>query len=367
MICENISFIDFFLFPYALKVREQSKEIAQELRDKVRIAKEEEIKKLQKIKEKELNEWKKRRQDQIQDQIDCCIQDFGNAHIAAINASCEESESLREQREEHDLMASVRGRVAMLSEQRRRDREAEERLEKKKRRHQKTIGIQADFLAQRGFSESNKMNKINLVQSESEEEDEKFTNKKNLHKHQTHYNPQNYTSNSVDSSNTSDSIEEEEDENENSLEFNQITNLLKQKMQDAYDAPKRKGEIVDISSESSCDVEVVPLPAKKISPLKKKPSIKDTKKQPQKSILKPKKSPLKPSKKSPKTTSKKDTESNRVRYVDFRNMYETSYEPKKDLVKRSEPSRSLNAKEEAKVHSKNSEMISKQINEDVLR
>lgn len=346
-----------------MQVREQSKEIAQELRDKVRIAKEVEIKKLQKIKEKELNEWKKRRQDQIQNQIDCCIQDFGNAHIAAINASCEESESLREQRDEQDLMASVRGRVAMLSEQRRRDKEAEERLQKKKRRQQKTVGIQADFLAQRGFSESNK---INLIQIESEAEDddddEKFTNKPNPHKHQTNYNPQNFTSNSVDSSNTSENLEEEEEEEENddSLEFNQITNLLKQKMQDVYDAPSRKiAEIVDISSETS-DAEV--LPAKKVSPLKKKNS-------PQKGILKSKKSPLKPAnKKSPKTTSIKNlTENNRVRYVDFRNMYDTSHEPKKDLVKRSELSKSLNAKEKAKIYKEKSNMIAKEINEDILR
>jgi hypothetical protein len=367
--CENFIIIDFLTCYCALQVREQSKEIAQEVRDKVRMAKEEELKKLQKIKEKELNEWKRRRQSQIQEQIDCCIQDFGNAHIAAINASCEESESLREHREEQDLMASVRGRVAMLSEQRRREKEAEERLQKKKRKHQKTIGIQADFLTQRGFSEN--LNQVNTQHAESDEEEvvPKFTSKVNLHKHQNDYNPQNYTSNSVDSSNTSDSAEENYEPKDESTEFNQITNLLKQKMQEVYDAPAKKiaqfreqKEIVEVSSESSSDVEFVP--AKKVSPLKK------TKKSPQKSILKTKKSQVKPSSKkptSPPKKTKKPIENNRVRYVDFRNMYETSYEPKKDLVTRSEPTRSLNAKEEAKLQNANAELISKKINEDILR
>lgn len=345
----------------ALQVREQSKEIAQEVRDKVRLAKEEELKKLQKIKEKELNDWKKRRQTQIQEHIDNCIQDFGNAHIAAINASCEETESLREAREEQDLMASVRGRVAMLSEQRRREREAEERLQKKKRKHQKTIGIQADFLTQRGFSED-----LTHPDSDSEVEEKeavpKFTCKPNRHRHQTDYNPQNYTSNSVDSSNTNDSDSAEENvvaQKDDSMEFNQITNLLKQKMQEVYDAPTKKiatPKVVDISSESSSDVEFIPLPAKRLSPVRK-----HMKESPQKGILKSKKPTTKNS--SPKKTSK-TTDNTRVRYVDYRNMYETSYEPRKDLVKRSKPMRSLNAKEEAEVQT---DIISKNINDDILR
>lgn len=334
------------------------------------MAKEEELKKLQKIKEKELNEWKRRRQNQIQEQIDCCIQEFGNAHLAAINASCEETESLREVRDEQDLMASVRGRVAMLSEQRRREREAEERLQKKKRKHQKTIGIQADFLTQRGFSEN--MNKGNDSGSEEEEEAvPKFTSKPNLHKHQNDYNPQNYTSNSVDSSNTNDSDSadgNDEVPKEDSMEFNQITNLLKQKMQEIYDAPTRKiaeQKVIDVSSESSSDVEFIPLPAKKVSPVKKQSTArKDMKKSLQKGILKSKKPPTKTKNPSPKKTNK-STENNRVRYVDFRNMYETSYEPRKDLVKRSEPTKSLNAKEEAQIQT--GELFSEKINDDVLR
>lgn len=379
--------IDFLTLLRVLQVREQSREIAQEIRDKVRLAKEEELKKLQNIREKELNEWKRRRQCQIQEQIDCGIRDFGNAHIAAIEASCEEGDSLREERQEHDLMAAVRGRVAMLQEQRKRDKEAEDRLQKKKRKNQKTIGIQADFLTQRGLSENitkDRNIQIDLMQGESDEEENipKFTSKPNLHKNQTAYNPQNYTSNSVDSSNNndSDSAEEiQEQSMENSLEFNQITNLLKQRMQEVYDAPMKRiteSQVIDISSESSSDVEIVPLPAENVSPLKKPSQTKKVmKKSPQKSILKSNKSPAKTkattaTKKPlspPKKSKTKSTESNRVRYVDSRNMYETSYVPRKDLVIRNEPSRPLNAREEAQLLTDKDDLISKKINDDILR
>lgn len=333
----------------------------------MRIAKQEELKELQKIREKELGEWKRRRQCQIENQIDSGMRDFANAHIAALDASCEESESLREARQEQDLMAACRGRVAMLQEQRKRDKEAEDRLLKKKRKHQKTIGIQADFLTQRGFSENQRNINIQLGNSHSDEEEEdiedipRYTSKPNIHKTTVDYNPQNYTSNSVDSSNNGESEEDPEEElNRNDkaeAEFNQITNLMKQKMQEIYDAPYRKiaeerEKVVAISSSDSSDVEFIQVSA---ATSKKK----TVRKSPQKGILKTKKSPSKPKHKS--LPQKKSAENNRV---DFSTKNQTSYVPKGDLVTRNEKTRSLNARDEAQIRSN---PLSTKINDDVLR
>lgn len=358
--------------------------MAQDLRDKVRIAKQEELKKIQKLKEKELAEWKRRRQCQIENQIDCGLRDFANAHIAALEASCEEGESLRDEREEHDLMAACRGRVAMLQEQRKRDKEAEERLLKKKRKNQKTIGIQADFLAQHAFKEKLANNRdihIDLANLNSESEEEnipRFTSKPNIHKHQqkTDYNPQNYTSNSVDSNGSESSNEilvDELQKDDSELEFDQITNLLKQRMQEIYDAPEVKiaqAKEKSCESSSSSDVEIVEAPKKtKKTPTKKATS--ETKKSSQKSILKANKpkATTASNKKltSPKKSKTKPAEVNRVHYVDFtNNKYQSTYVPPSDLVTRNEP-RLLNAREEAEIHTNANDPATFKINEDILR
>lgn len=369
--------------------------MAQDLRDKVRIARQEELKKIQKIKEKELSEWKRRRQCQIETQIDCGLRDFANAHIAALEASCEEGESLREEKEEQDLMAACRGRVAMLQEQRKRDKEAEERLLKKKRKHQKTIGIQADFLAEHAFKEKVSNNRdihIDLANLNSESDEEnvpRFTSKPNLHKHQQKavYNPQNYTSNSIDSNNGSESGNEDEiqvddlQKEESELEFDQITNLLKQRMQEVYDAPMKKiaqakAVVVNSSESSSSDVEIVQAPKTKKTPIKTTRKLTtESKKASQKGILKTKKSPSKlkaTTNTAKKTTSPKKsktipTEANRVHYVDFtNNKYQSTYVPPSDLVTRNEP-RHLNAREEAQIHNDADDPISYKINDDILR
>lgn len=333
-----------------------------------------------------MNDWKRKKRCQIEDQIDCCIQDFGNAHINAIDASCEEGETLREIRDEQHLMAASRGRVAMLQEQRKREKDAEQRLQAKKRKQQKTIGIQADFLTQQCLSDKVRKNRnlqIDLTRYDSCSEDEEiiaqqYSSKPNVHKHQSVYDPQNYTSNSLDSntnSNESDPTEDTDEINE-SLEFNQITNLLKQRMQEIYDAPKKKLQqkaIIEVSSESSSDIDILPLPAEKVLPKMKTSGTKiDLKKSPQKSILKSQQSSQKSKSTAKKTSpSKKSrnklTENSRVRYLDIHNKYQTSYEPKKDLVIRNEVTRSSNARVEAQIQTDQADYFSKMINDDVLK
>lgn len=366
-------------------VREQSNEIAGKLRNKVRDAQKQELKRLQKESEKELGEWKRRSHSQIQAKIDECVKAFGNAHIAAIDASCEENELLRQDREEQDLLAATRGRKAMLQVQREREKQAEERLSKKKKHNQKTIGIQADFLAQRGFSESlaNKKS-TNHAQATEEEEDESntfFTSKPNLHKHSikinNNYNPQNFTTHSVDSSNNCDSdeiddldlddVEENQTQNESEVEFNQITNLLKHRATTESSENEREvDEIIVLSaSESTSSIEIL-APRKKTSVKKHSPKKKSIiKKSPNKKTV-VKSNKVKAVKSPAKKTTKSKDEENRVTYVDYtNNKYETTYIPSKNLITRSEKPK-FNAMQEAQVQT-DDHMISKRIDADILQ
>lgn len=349
--------------------------MAQKLLKKTRSAKDEELKKLQQIKEKELGEWKKRTQCEIQKRIDDCAENFGNAHIAAVDASCEEDEFVTDKRDEQDLMAAMRGRLAMLQVQRERDRELENKLLKKKRLQQKTVGVQADFLTQRRFSEQliNKhKNKETLDVSDEEEEGTKniFIAKPNPHKqHSNQYNPQDYTSNSVDSSNNCDSeiesiaeLEEDEsvkDNDESEMEFNQISNLLRHRLHNNQDNIKIN-EIIDVGSSDSESISYnVQVPKKvtiKTSPIQKKKGI--LKKSPSKaSNIKKQNSPVK--------SKKVQSSDNRVRYVDFGNKYETTYVPNKNLIIRNEKSKT-NALQNAQIQT-DDDAISKKINEDILK
>lgn len=353
-----------------LSVREKSSELSQKLLKKTRSAKEQELKKLQQIKQKELSEWKKRTQCEIEKQIDNCAGNFGDAHIAAVDASCEEDELLRDKRDEQDLLASMRGRVAMLQVQRERERELESKLLKKKRQQQKTVGIQADFLTQRRFSENLINNQRHAETDMSEEEgiNDAFTVKPNPHKHSEQYNPQNYTSNSVDSSNNCDSDSEgiaelEEDESvrgndESEVEFNQISNLIRQRQHNNQDETEFN-EIINVGSSDSESISYsIELPKKvtiKASPNKKK-----------RGILK--KSSLKHNSNkssSPVKSKKVQPAENRVRYVDFSNKYETTYAPDKNLIVRNEKSKT-NARQNAQIQT-DDDAITKKINDDVLK
>lgn len=291
--------------------------------------------------------------------------------MAACDASCEEDEAMHQRREEHDLLAAQRGRTAMLQEQRKREREAEQRLLKKKRKRQKNASVQADFLTQKSASRSpiKILVPANVVEEEEccEEEEinaprvETFASKPNLHKNSTsNYNPKNFASDSVDSSNNYESVDEissSELELDSEEEFHQITNLLKQKCYEQYrDPPVTLSEEPMIISDSS-SIEADPLPPPKT---KKKTLVAL---QPAKrSILK--KCQTKPVKtKTPEPSSIKQSaeRDNRVKYVDFANQYTTSYAPDVDLVTQNTETSKTNAKTAAKKHR------TPVVNDDILR
>ena len=258
----------------------------------------------------------------LRDEYAHCLENFGAAHIAACEASCEEDEAIHQRREEYDLMAAERGRAAMLQEQRKRDREAEERLAKRKKKNLRSVSVQADVVSRREVGIDVRSNED---ESENESENEnrsvrvgKFKNKPNLHKSlRTVYNPKDYTSNSVDSSNNLDSEDQESlPEIDSEVEFNQITNLLKQKAYNFHREPEKKEEPVDLSSSSDSD----PPQRVHIQKQVKFPAEK-------KGILK-KNQPTK----TPKKTLKEPEEDQRVNYLDFRNKHVSSYIPDNNLV-----------------------------------
>jgi hypothetical protein len=342
------------------------------LRNKVRDAQVQELKKMQEECQRELGEWKRRNHCQIQAKIDECLSNFGEAHIAAVDASCEENEYIRQTREDKGLMAAVRGRKAMLQVQREREKQAEERLMKKKRNHQKTIGTQADFLAQQGLSETLAAHRRkNILELSDDDEDEEqtetvFTSQPNVHKHSinidTNYNAQNFTSHSVDSSNNcdSDEVQDLQDYSDSEVEFNQIKNIL-------MHADEADDDIIFISeSVSSDDIihakKAERQPLKNSSPKKKSILIKTPKKIISSNATRKAKSPNK------KTSKHKPVEESRVRYVDYtKGRYETTYVPPNGLITRSERSQ-FNAKQEAQVQTQpDDEMISKKMNADTLK
>lgn len=303
-----------------------------------------------------MGEWKKRRQCDIQQEYENCLTNFGDAHIAACDTSCEESDAVHQRREEYDLLAAQRGRTAMLQEQRKREREAEERIMQRKRKLQKSQAVQADLISRRDFG----TDAGNLVDCEDEEEGrgtrvETFRSKPNLHKASTsHYNPKNFTSNSVDSSNNYDSEEEASSlEVESEEEFNQITNLLKGKGFEMFKKPQEPELAEDvIEIEESSEDEPAPLP-----PNKKKVIISTNSKK--KSILKKPQSP----KGKQKLKKSAEPEDQRVNYVDFGNKYVSSYTPDDNLVTRNNQARQ-NAQTEAKKHE---ERGLRGVSDDVLR
>lgn len=252
------------------------------------------------------------------------MNNFGDAHIAAINASCEENDDDVERKQEYDLMAAQRGRVAMLQEQRRRDREAEQRLAKKKRQNQKSVSIQADLVTRTDFR---KTQEISSESSDYEDESsEKYVSKVNQHKNSS-YNPKNFTSNSVESSAHGESIIDEdtttpEIDDDSEDEFDQIKNLLKRRCYQFDKEVARQGrksdEPVTISDSSSEESELPQSkPSQKVITLKPQTSPK-------------KQSILRKNGKSPKKPAGKDKKVN----YDFgqrtgQNITKTGYSPKK--------------------------------------
>lgn len=274
--------------------------------------------------------------------------------MAACDASCEEDEALNQRREEFDLMAAQRGRAAMLQEQRKRDRDAEERLAKRKRRQAKNVSVQADLETRQVVQENHEE-----AGEEFEEENdctrvENFKNKPNLHRRNTAkvYNPQNFTSNSVDSSN---SETESSPEVDSEVEFNQISNLLKQKSLNFCPEPKKVEQVVEVS-ELSDSSESDP-PPRQAAQLKKQVKIKIE--QAKKSILK-----KVPAKKIAQPLPKEDE---RVSYLDFGNKYVTSYVPGGDLITENTEKSGKNAKTAARKQEKRSEKDRRSVSDDVLR
>lgn len=323
--------------------------------------KDNQLRKIQEIKERELGEWKKRRQSEIQDECGICLTKFGAAHIAACEASCEEDEMLHQKRDEYDLMAAQRGRSAMLQEQRKRDREAEERLMKRKRRQQKNAGVQADLIQRPAPRNINRVEEESPEEVSDEEENsavrvQTFINKPNLHKSST-YNPKNFTSNSVNSSNDCDSTESSL-EVESEEEFNQITNLLKQKCLETNHEPPAEVHEDPIEISSSED-EPEPLPVQKRK-VKSQPEPK------KKSILKTVQSPKgkKVKTKPPVKVKTVQPTDQRVKYVDFGNKYVSSYVPNDDLVTQNNETARRNATSEAKKHEQST---SRNVSDDVLK
>ncbi|CAO1410041.1 unnamed protein product [Diamesa serratosioi] len=362
------------------QVRRQSNEIAKQLREKVHNEKEVQLRKLAQTKEKELNEWKRNELNNIEKDYENCMANFGAAHKAAQEYNVEQG-IFKEKRKEYDLMAAERGRSSMQHEQRRREKEAEEKLIKKKRMRQKTIGVQADLMQnERIFGREI----INLT-GNCEDEDEEggcrvstFKNKSNpprQHSAKNNYNPKNFTSNSVESFTQNEESDQTEDStsNEESLEFNQITNLLKQKCWDYSDnEPVKKNQnlrknvvqIEDLSSDESEENENA-----RYSPPPPPLRTKSSKSPAKKSILKPgaaksskTKSPMK------STSSKKKTPKeypNAVQYHDIVNRSSRNYIPDDGLVTHNNNSKGRpNAIQEAIEHEQNSY---RGINADILR
>ena len=370
MCIHKYSTIDFlfyvFCIYFSLKVRRQSNEIAKQLREKVHNEKEIQLRKLAQTKEKELNEWKCNELNKIEKDYENCMANFGAAHKAAQDYNVEQG-LFKEKRKEYDLLAAERGRSSMQQEQRRREKEVEEKLIKKKRLRQKTIGVQADLL------------KRDSDNCEDEDEEGEcrvstFKSKSNPPRQlsaKNNYNPKNYTSNSVESF-TQNEGSEDSTSNEESLEFNQITNLLKQKCWENSDSePMKKNQnnrdnevrIENLSSDESDEViNARYSPPPPLRPKMSKSTSKRSSLKPEAATSSKTKSPRK------SATSKKQPNkeySNAVQYHDIGNKFTRSYIPEDNLVTYHKTSKGRpNAMQEAKDHEQNSY---RGMNADILR
>ena len=302
----------------------------------------------------------------------------------------------QEERETFDLIAADRGRSAIAKELEKRKKDEEAKALRRKKLKQKTIGIQTERIekvhragkkiqppvaststqASLRLEDCSDQDSDNEVYNKCYESDEEPEVARNIVKPSTVttkviYNPQNFTTHSTDSSvNTPD---------DSSLEFHQITNILKrqqcwdfdnspEKPQKAQKPPQKSPEIVqiDLSSESEEEAQPIrsPLKLKRSSPIKKKTI---ALKQPPRIIQKrniTRKPEVAPREKSVENNRRKN-----VKYVDFSNQYSKEYQQPKDFViqhrRPSVPSEKLNAMEEAR--SLNREEVNKEVNQDLLR
>lgn len=230
----------------------------------------------------------------------------------------------------------------MLQEQRKRDREAEDRLEKRKRRKQVNAAVQADVSRKEFgayFAGNPEENDLEEYSEEEEASAEVFTSQPNLHKSvASTYNPRNFTSNSVDSSNHSEDSTSRDDV-DSEEEFNQITNMLKQKNSEMFTRTPKANVEENIQISDSSDNEIAPRPPPKEKQKKpiQSPKAKGILKKPQlqKKTIKSKQSEQQPQ---------------RVKYVDFGNKYSTSYLPSDDLVTANSSKTTANAFSEAQTH-----------------
>jgi hypothetical protein len=209
------------------------------------------LKRIQEIKRKELENLKRLQCEQIGKEYVASLENFGAAHVAALDASCEEDEIDVQKRDEYDLIASTRGRSAMLQVQRERDRAAEERLAKRKRKGLKSVSIQADLL-------SRKPSKEQFDCDSEEDSSSKYMSQVNCNRNSA-YNPKNFTSNSVDSSNHGESINDDEtsvEVEESEEEFDQIKNLLKRRCFDFDNQFENdQNDLISLSDSSSeCEI-----------------------------------------------------------------------------------------------------------------
>lgn len=233
----------------------------------MRHEKENQLKRIQEIKRKELENLKRLQCEQIGKEYVASLENFGAAHIAALDASCEEDEIDVQKRDEYDLIASTRGRSAMLQVQRTRDREAEERLAKRKRKGLKSVSIQADLLS--------RIPPKQHIDCDSEEDSSsKYVSQVNRNRNSA-YNPKNFTSHSVDSSNNGESINDDETSaeiEESEEEFDQIKNLLKRRCFDFDNQCKENDENEPVFiSDSSSECEIPQQISKKFKSPQKTP------------------------------------------------------------------------------------------------
>lgn len=96
---------------FYLKVRQQSKEIASQIRENVRCEEKRQLDKVNKLKEKELQNWRQKQIGQIDKNYKTCLEHVGDAHLAAEREN-EMQRKFDEQKEKNRKLAQRRGKLA---------------------------------------------------------------------------------------------------------------------------------------------------------------------------------------------------------------------------------------------------------------
>ncbi|CAH1175808.1 unnamed protein product [Phaedon cochleariae] len=108
------------------QVRQQSKDIAEDVRNKVRREKSKQMKQIEKEGEAKLKNWQNRKLLELQTQYEEALNEFGLAHHQA-DVIRNESELIAQHREANETISQERGKVAMTKAQQRKN---EEKLKK---------------------------------------------------------------------------------------------------------------------------------------------------------------------------------------------------------------------------------------------